>query len=82
MDTRLLKQMNSFEKKANDFTNGLIALIIIIGIPVAIIAIAWEEWTRDPELTELYNRSRTEAREKADRDIVNRYLFEQSLKQR
>ena len=74
--------MDSFEKKANDFMNGLMALVIIVGIPVAIIAIAWEEWTRDPELTERYNRSRTEAREKADRYIVNRYLFEQSLKQR
>ena len=68
--------------KVNDICNAIIILAVIILIPIAIIGIAWEEMSRDPAKTELYNRSRREAREKADRAIVNRYLFEQSLKQR
>ena len=70
--------MNANE--ANESMNVLVALLIIVGVPIAIIGIIWEEMARDPADTALYNRARKEASEKADRDSLNRYIFEKSIK--
>ena len=67
-------------KKAEEIVYGLIGIALIILIPAAIIGIAWEEWTRDPELTALYERVDRERAEKKERDALNRYIFKENLR--
>ena len=67
-------------KKAEEFMYGLIGIALIILIPAAIIGIAWEEWSRDPADTALYERVDRERAEKKERDALNRYIFKENLR--
>lgn len=66
--------------KLNEVSTLIFAVFIGGMILFGICGAIWEEATRDPAKTALYERVDRERQEAKDRAIVNRYLFEQNLK--
>ena len=71
---------DKFFKKLNEVVNVLVVVAVGGGILFGICGAIWEEATRDPAKTAIYERVDRERQEAKDRAIVNRYLFEQNLK--
>ena len=66
--------------KVNEVCNVIIVVLVGFGILFGICGAIWEEATRDPAKTAIYERVDRERQEAKDRAIVNRVLFEQNLK--
>ena len=64
--------------KVNEVCNVIIVVAVVFGILFGICGAIYEEVTRDPAKTALYERVDRERKEAEDRAIVNRVLFEQN----